>query len=191
MITNSHVNSDDEESDYLSVKSSHSSSDSSSSDSSSSDSSSSSEEEDPEDGQDLSKEQKEDLDYIIDLENKILALRREAATAANIEDANFIDAKIKDMEEFVKEAKIEFGFAVDEDMTLETANKKRGRKNKNGNADADAAAAAGGGGGGGGGEDDAEEQGDNDDVDDAAAPAVKKKRGKKTKGASPNTEVVV
>lgn len=127
--------SDSDDSDYLSVKSSHSTSTNSSHESGTSSKkiisweSSSDEAEDGsiDDGGDLDEEE---LDFLIDLEAKILVMRRESATAASREDAAFIEKKIKEMEEFIREAKTELGIPVDAEMTLETANKKRGRRKK-------------------------------------------------------------
>ena len=153
--------SDSDDSDYLSVKSSQSNStdshesSTSSKKSVSSESSSDAEEEDGsiDDGGDLDEEE---LDFLIDLEAKILAMRRESATAASREDAAFIENKIKEMEEFIREAKTELGIPFDADMTLETANKKRGR-GKNGTGAI------------------VEDDSDDDIEDNDAEPAVKRK----------------
>lgn len=111
----------------MSVRSSYSQSASSESDKSSSSSGSSSSAESDKSLSSKSDNEEdideEDMQFLQDLEAKILALRREAATAANAEDAAFIAEKIKDMEEFVKEAKIEFGMVVDTDMTVNKKHK--------------------------------------------------------------------
>lgn len=109
----------------MSVRSSYSQSASSESDKSSS-SGSSSYESDKSSSESDNEEQESDqgdMQFLQDLEAKILALRRKAATAANAEDAAFIAEKIKDMEEFVREAKIEFGIVVDTEMAVNKKHK--------------------------------------------------------------------
>ena len=67
----------------------------------------------------------QEFDFLSDLEKKILEMRRESAVAANLEDAAFIDAKIEEMEEFIRESKKELGLPVDVEMKIR---RKRTRK---------------------------------------------------------------
>ena len=63
-------------------------------------------------------------DYLIQLEDKINKMKLESALAS-VEDARFIDQKIKEMEEFLIESKLELGFTVDTDMKEAKESKKR------------------------------------------------------------------
>lgn len=62
----------------------------------------------------------------MNVEAKIKEMKVEWAKADG-EDAAFIESKIRDMEEFLIEAKKELGIDVDTEMKEATENKKRGR----------------------------------------------------------------
>lgn len=68
----------------------------------------------------------DDITVLISIEEKIKEMKLEWAKASG-EDAEFIEGKIRDMEEFLRDAKKELGIAEDTEMKDAASNKKRGR----------------------------------------------------------------
>ena len=95
---------------------------------------------------DKEEEEEEDVDddivYLMKIEEKIKEMKLEWAQA-NESDAAFIEDKIRDMEEFLADAKKELGIAEDTEMKDATKNKKRGRGEVGGDGDGDGEAVGG------------------------------------------------
>ena len=68
----------------------------------------------------------EDLSYLLQLENKIKLMKVEWAKAQG-DDAAFIESKIRDMQEFLTDAKQQLGITEDVDMMESAKYRKRGR----------------------------------------------------------------
>ena len=95
----------------------------------SSNSSSDDEEEPPEEDDEENMDEdylEEDIKRLVDVENMIKKMKLEWAKADG-EDAAFIEGKIRDMEEFLSEAKAGLGIDQDTDMQDAAKTKKRGR----------------------------------------------------------------
>lgn len=71
-------------------------------------------------------EEDEDIRSLMNLEEKIKQMKVEWAKADG-EDAAFIEMKIRDMEEFVADAKAQLGIAVDVEMKDAAMRRKRDR----------------------------------------------------------------
>ena len=69
----------------------------------------------------------DDLAYLLEIENKIKEMKLQWAQEEG-DDAAFIESKIRDMEEFLADAKQQLGLEEDTDMVDAAKIKKRGRE---------------------------------------------------------------